>query len=76
MSSIGVSKSLQQDMHQVFNTIIIENYAHFYIGIITGTVNGVSDLYLIIISMPLVSGLRLTAKQMYGVYLVQISGAL
>ena len=26
--------------------------------------------------MPLVSGLRLTAKQMYGVYLVQFSGVL
>jgi hypothetical protein len=52
------------------------NYAKVYIGIITGTVNGVSDLYLIIISMPLVSGLHLTAKQMYGVYLIQFSGAL
>jgi len=76
ISPISVSKFLQQYVHQRFKIFTIENYAKVYIGIITGTVNGVSDLYLIIISMPLVSGLHLTAKQMYGVYLIQFSGAL
>ncbi|KAF2790341.1 hypothetical protein K505DRAFT_81205 [Melanomma pulvis-pyrius CBS 109.77] len=45
-------------------------------SIITGTFNGIGDLYLIVISMPLVSSLRLSTKQMYGVYLIQLCGAL
>ncbi|KAF2713805.1 hypothetical protein K504DRAFT_530724 [Pleomassaria siparia CBS 279.74] len=52
------------------------NGATAIVSVFTGTVNGVGDLYLILISMPLISSLRLTKRQMYGVYLTQISGVL
>jgi len=45
-------------------------------SVITGSVNGIGDIYLILISMPLIANLRLTPRQMYGVYIMQLCGAL
>jgi len=52
------------------------NGIHMVVSLIAGLINGFTDLYLVAAALILNSALHVTAREMRGVYLIHLSGAM